>query len=95
MKQCWRWFGPDDPVTLSNVVQAGATGVVSSLHEVATGEVWQARDIQARKLEIESHGLQWSVVESLPVHNDIKTHLKSVSHGYTEFTRDYARGLTR
>ena len=73
MQQTWRWFGPDDPVTLQNIVQAGASGVVSSLHQVATGDAWKLEDILERKAMIEAAGLEWRVVESIPVHNDIKT----------------------
>jgi len=73
MQQTWRWFGPDDPVTLQNIVQAGASGVVSSLHQVATGDAWKLEDILERKAMIEAAGLEWTVVESIPVHNDIKT----------------------
>lgn len=73
MLETWRWFGPDDGVTLQNVLQAGAAGVVTALDHIATGEAWPLSDVLARKSEIETAGLVWSVVESIPVHNDIKT----------------------
>jgi mannonate dehydratase len=72
MEQTWRWFGPEDPVPLAHVRQAGATGVVSALHDHYRGEVWPAAAIAARKAAIEAAGLRWSVVESIPTPDPIK-----------------------
>lgn len=98
MKQTWRWFGPDDPVTLAHVRQAGATGVVTALHHLNDGRAWPQDEIDKRKREIEDAGLEWSVVESIIVHEHVKTRsgdFRALIDNYKTSIRNVARAGVR